>query len=249
MHLRLFSLFLLETLFLCSCVAVGEQPERGTEVASESQKGRYYTVSAGETLFKIGKKFGVDYKKIAEINGIEPTSPLAVGQKLLIPEEPDRQPVEEVKQPPDKADDSKKTPVEQQPKRSEGVKYVAGEKFIAPVTAAVAVSYGQNADATTARGMEFSCAPGTEVKAARTGVIVTVFERLPGFGRVVIIDHGYGFATFYGYLGKVDVREGAVVKKGEAIGKSGAKPATGKGALHFRIYKNGTPVNPASYIK
>jgi lipoprotein NlpD len=245
MHLRLFGLFLLEIPFLCSCVAVGEQPGSAKPV----QNGTYYTVSAGETLFQIGKKFGVDYKKIAGINGIESTSPLAVGQQLLIPEVSLKQPVQEPKQPPDKVDDSKKTPVEQQPKRSEGVKYVAGEKFIAPVNAAVVVSYGEGAGATTAKGVEFSCAPGTEVKAARTGVIVTVFERLPGFGRVVIIDHGYGFATFYGYLGKVDVREGALVKKGEAIGKSGVKPQTGKGALHFRIYNNGTPVNPASYIK
>jgi murein DD-endopeptidase MepM/ murein hydrolase activator NlpD len=249
MHFRLFSLFLLEILFLCSCVAVGEQPGRIAETAPEPQTGRYYTVSAGDSLFQIGKKFGVDYKKIAEINGIEPTSPLQVGQRLRIPEEPVKQSAQEMKPPPDKVDDSKKTPAQQQPKRSEGVKYVAGEKFSPPVKAPVAVSYGQSVGGTTLRGVEFSCASGTEVSAARTGVVMAVFERFPGFGRVVMIDHGYGLATFYGCLGKLDVREGDCVKKGEAIGKSGIKPTTGKGTLHFRIYRNGIPVNPSGYIK
>ncbi len=61
------------------------------EAASETTAtapagGQNYTVQSGDTLFEIGQKFGVDWKKIAEINNLEAPYSLTVGKTLLIPE-------------------------------------------------------------------------------------------------------------------------------------------------------------------
>lgn len=49
-------------------------------------KGKTYTVESGDTLYEIGKKFKVDWKKIAEANGIDNAAALKVGKEIIIPE-------------------------------------------------------------------------------------------------------------------------------------------------------------------
>ncbi|MCX6811532.1 MAG: LysM peptidoglycan-binding domain-containing protein [Candidatus Berkelbacteria bacterium] len=46
-----------------------------------------YTVQSGDTLYEIGKKFKVDWHKIAEVNGIENSGALKVGKQIIIPSE------------------------------------------------------------------------------------------------------------------------------------------------------------------
>jgi lipoprotein NlpD len=245
---KLVVLILLLVAFLgLSCAVVPDTPAASDATPSpkEMREGNYYTIKEGDTLYGIGKKFGVDWHRIAELNnmtGDESILTFRPGRKILLPPDAREVPIEETPPPAN-------TAAAQKPKKPEPPRYVPGEKFIAPVNVKITVHYGDIVNGTAMRGAEFSCNPGTDVKAARTGAVVAVCEQFPGFGKVVIVDHGYGFYTFYGYLGKIEVKDGSAVAKGDVIGKSGVKPTTGKGALHFRIYRNGVPVNPASYIK
>lgn len=52
--------------------------------------GRFYWVQAGDSLWSIGRKFGINYQRLATINRIPVNSPLNVGMKLYIPPRPKR---------------------------------------------------------------------------------------------------------------------------------------------------------------
>ncbi len=70
---------------LVACGAPSEEAASET-TATAPAGGQNYTVQSGDTLFEIGQKFGVDWKKIAEINNLEAPYSLTVGKTLLIPE-------------------------------------------------------------------------------------------------------------------------------------------------------------------
>lgn len=52
--------------------------------------GSFYWVQPGDTLFSIAQRFGINYTTLAQINGINPNAPLAVGTRLYIPPMPKR---------------------------------------------------------------------------------------------------------------------------------------------------------------
>jgi len=60
------------------------QPQATLETKAQ---GETYTVEAGDTLYALGLKFKIDWKKIAEANGITDQTALQVGQELIIPNE------------------------------------------------------------------------------------------------------------------------------------------------------------------
>lgn len=57
------------------------------EKNTENEEKREYTVQKGDTLSAIAKKYGLNYREIANYNGISNPDLIFVGQKLLLPEE------------------------------------------------------------------------------------------------------------------------------------------------------------------
>ena len=132
--------------------------------------------------------------------------------------------------------------------RNDVAEYVEGESFSYPVRGKVVGRFGTLIDGAPCRGLEFAVRYGTEVRASRTGIVVFIADRLPGYGRAVIIRHGR-YRTFYGFLSEVYVRVGSRIRKGEVIAKSGRSPYSKKERLRFRIYDGDTPVNPLLFLK
>jgi len=91
-----------------------------------------------------------------------------------------------------------------------------------------------------------------DVHAAADGVVESVYDGPGdngGWGRRVVIDHGYGIKTTYNHFepGGIHVRVGQHVSTGQYIGEMGASGrATGK-HLHFELLVNGTRVDPQPY--
>ena len=80
--------------------------------------------------------------------------------------------------------------------------------------------------------------------AAADGV-VRFAGRYPAFGQVVLVQHGSGWVTIYGYAQRLLVVRGQAVKRGQPIVEAGASGAANEPQLHFEIRdKNGKPVNP-----
>ncbi|MBU2595618.1 LysM peptidoglycan-binding domain-containing protein [Patescibacteria group bacterium] len=61
--------------------------EKSELTPTPAVKGKAYTVESGDTLYEIGKKFKVDWHKIAEANGIDNSGALKVGKEIIIPKE------------------------------------------------------------------------------------------------------------------------------------------------------------------
>lgn len=96
-------------------------------------------------------------------------------------------------------------------------------------------------------GMDFTAAKGTDVYATGDGVIEAVETKAWGYGKSVIINHGFGYKTRYAHLSKFNVKVGQKVKRGEVIGFVGSTGKSTANHLHYEVEKNGKKVNPVHY--
>lgn len=96
-------------------------------------------------------------------------------------------------------------------------------------------------------GMDFTAPRGTEVYATGDGVVVEVRTRLRGYGKRVVIDHGFGYRTRYAHLNNFNVRKGQKVKRGDVIGYVGSTGLSVAPHLHYEVEKDGNKVNPVHY--
>ena len=96
-------------------------------------------------------------------------------------------------------------------------------------------------------GMDFSAPEGTEIFATGDGVVVKVKRLYNGYGRHVVIRHGFGYETLYAHMSKSLVRPGDRVKRGQVIGLVGSTGTSTSSHLHYEVHKDGVKVNPAHY--
>lgn len=96
-------------------------------------------------------------------------------------------------------------------------------------------------------GMDFAAPTGTEIFATGDGEVILAMRTWNGFGRHVIIRHGFGYETLYAHMSKVLVRQGQKVKRGEVIGLVGSTGTSVAPHLHYEVHKDGRKVNPAQY--
>ncbi|MBZ0263650.1 M23 family metallopeptidase [bacterium] len=96
-------------------------------------------------------------------------------------------------------------------------------------------------------GADFSSPKGTPVYVTADGV-VTKAKRLSGFGKVIIVDHGYGYETYYGHLDEFNVKKGQKVVRGDHIGFVGNTGRSTAPHLHYEIKVNNVSVDPLDYF-
>lgn len=90
----------------------------------------------------------------------------------------------------------------------------------------------------------------TEVYATANGVVEYAgYHRESGYGRLIIIDNGYGFKTYFAHLGKINVKHGQVVQKGDLIGLTGNSGMSNGPHLHYEIRFMQRALNPFWFIK
>ena len=97
-------------------------------------------------------------------------------------------------------------------------------------------------------GVDIASHYGDEVRSAADG-IVTVEEIRGGYGRLVVIDHGFGISTWYGHLSSFGTHSGMQVKRGEVIGYVGQSGRATAPHVHYEVRINNTPVNPWRYLR
>ncbi|HEY7884187.1 MAG TPA: peptidoglycan DD-metalloendopeptidase family protein [Cellvibrionaceae bacterium] len=112
--------------------------------------------------------------------------------------------------------------------------------------------FGRRTDPFTGRvawhgGVDFAGKAGSNVIAVAAGV-VTMSEMRDGYGNLVEVNHGNGFTTRYAHNQENKVQLGDVVKKGQVVALLGSTGRSTAPHVHFEVYKNGRPVDPASYI-
>ena len=121
-----------------------------------------------------------------------------------------------------------------------------------PVDGPLMSSFGQRSDPFSGegvlhKGVDISAPMGTSVRATADG-IVSFADRFGGYGRLVIVDHGNGFETYYAHLSRIDVIEGQEIRQGEFVGAVGATGRVTAPHLHYEVRIGKAPVNPYRYL-
>jgi murein DD-endopeptidase MepM/ murein hydrolase activator NlpD len=121
-----------------------------------------------------------------------------------------------------------------------------------PVEGRLLSPYGERTDPFSGEGAYHAgvdiCAPtGTIVRATADGVVVHA-ERLSGYGRLVVVDHGGGVQTYYAHLSQYAVVPGQEIRRGEVVGAVGSSGRVTAPHLHYEVRLGGAPVNPYRYM-
>jgi len=96
-------------------------------------------------------------------------------------------------------------------------------------------------------GIDIAQKVGASVEAPSDALVVqTGFAS--DYGRFVMLFHGQGVTSIYAHLGKVDVREGEMVRRGNTIGTVGLSGMTNGPHLHFELRKFGKPIDPVAFL-
>lgn len=97
-------------------------------------------------------------------------------------------------------------------------------------------------------GLDIVAPEGEEIRAVDRGEVV-FSNRLSGYGRMVIIDHGKRYFTVYAHLSRLHKMVGDRVQRGEAIAAVGDSGPSGQPRLYFEVRKDGRPIDPAPWFK
>ena len=121
-----------------------------------------------------------------------------------------------------------------------------------PVSGKVVGSFGRQVDlrfhtSVVSNGVRIAAAAATPVRAIHEGTVAYA-ESFPGFGKLVIVDHGAVAFSLYGYLADIDVTPGTHVSRGEPVGSVGTA-LDGTAALYFELRIDGKPVDPLQWLK
>lgn len=117
-----------------------------------------------------------------------------------------------------------------------------------PVRGEVRFSRGFKLGGRPHQGLDLAAPRGTGVFAAHEGYVEYAGMDFSGYGKLVILNTGAGWATFYAHLNRIRVKEGAKIVRGQKIGDMGATGRASGVHLHFELRYNERPVDPLDYL-
>ncbi len=257
------------------------QPETVVATSARATSKNYssggvHRVTAGETLFAIGRTYSVHPYKIAAHNNLARPYNLSVGQSLRIPsrtgatawndggkpatgqrtaavqatktERLTTQPVEQVATPPAPEVAQPAPVVEQNITKPEDRISPETARFRWPVRGRVISAYGSKPGGARNEGINIAVPEGTSVKASDAGVVAYAGNELKGYGNLVLIRHEGGWVTAYAHNQSLMVKRGDTVRRGEIIAKAGQTGSVTSPQLHFELRKGASAVDPMKYM-
>ncbi len=96
-------------------------------------------------------------------------------------------------------------------------------------------------------GLDIAGMPGSPVYAPGAGVVMFAGYK-QGYGKVIVVDHGYQLSTLYGHLSDIMVSKWQKVKRGQVMGAIGNTGHSSGPHLHYEVRISNVPVDPANYI-
>lgn len=239
---------------------------------------RTHTVATGETLFSLGRQYGVNPFTIAAHNGLPRNARLKTGQVLRIPasngwsmaassshdagqsatgarrqgaELPKTTQAAELPRTGTGKDNSRIGAGDDQP-LTRGAPKLADDELSAgfrwPVRGRVISAFGVKPDGTRNEGVNIAVPEGADVHAAADGVVAYAGNELKGYGNLVLIRHKDGWVTAYAHNRELFVKRGDRVHRGQVIAKAGKTGAVKTPQLHFEIRKGATAVDPLKHL-
>ena len=123
-------------------------------------------------------------------------------------------------------------------------------KLPAPVKGKIVKTFGRHQvkkfkDFVVSKGIEFLVSNGTQAYAVAKGKVI--FDgKMPGYGNMIILDHGQRYYTLYSHIANTDLSIGDVLNTGDLIGE--CESDLNGANFYFEIRKDGKPVDPKLYI-
>ena len=129
---------------------------------------------------------------------------------------------------------------------------LASTPSIWPVRGWITSNFGKRLSPFTGKyknhdGLDVATRTGTPIVAPADGRVTYVGVE-SGYGKLLVIDHGYGVVTRYGHNSKIFVKVGNKVKRGHKVAAIGNTGRSTGPHLHYEVRVNGVPVNPKNYI-
>lgn len=226
-----------------------DRAAKPTQQAKLSPLKPQYRVKRGDTLYAIAWRFGLDYRRFAAANRIQPPYRIYPGQRLALKESAvSRGPAKRARKPSAAKPSIPPATRASTPKKSaiptaapKPKKAATALRWRWPLHGVVKQKY---APAKTAhKGIRIGGRQGQSVHAAEAGTVVYSGSGLVGYGELIIIKHNATYLSAYGQAEKRLVKEGDAVKRGSVIARLGPS-ARRQSILHFEIRRNGKPIDP-----
>jgi len=248
-------LFSLVNFPACSATRPGtvSQAPRPEVRTKDAPKGVIHVVQRGQTLFRIGQAYQVSVASLLEANRLKPSTPLKVGQRLLIPGAKAARKVaasrsltveERLTLERSLLEEDTAPPPPTEPPRP-GVRTDA--ELLWPIVGPLNSPFGPRWGKFHA-GIDIGSPHYQEVVAAADGEVIYANETRGGLGRAIVLQHGRGIRTVYAHLSIIIAREGDTARQGQAIGGVGETGRASGPHLHFEVRKNGVPLNPEEFL-
>jgi murein DD-endopeptidase MepM/ murein hydrolase activator NlpD len=210
---------------------------------------RRYTVKPGDTGFAIAYKHAVPWSQVAIANGLAIDAAVTPGKELLIPTV--LNPAQATGPSPQAAKAAANSAAAASAVASAAVAAAtapAGRpapRFAWPLEGTMRRGWKSNLSADRHDGIDIVAPRGTAVRAAAGGTVLFAGFEKEQFGNLVIVDHGDGWNTAYGFLSRITVKQGARVAPGERVGLVGDTGRARGNELHFEVRQDGAPIDPA----
>jgi murein DD-endopeptidase MepM/ murein hydrolase activator NlpD len=223
--------------------------------------GLFHRVAAGETGIAIARAYGVAWADLVSLNGLTEPFVLRSGQFLRLPDmasteaSPDQQAIADAFVLDIDTIATGSQPAKPEPGRpastlSSPITKPTGFSgtFGWPLAGNIVSRFGSKGGGQVNDGVNIASPLGSNVAAAGDGVVVYAGNEIAVFGGLVMIDHGDGWMTAYGHLGKLAVTRGTKVKRGHLLGSVGDTGYVSTPQLHFEIRKDRKPVDPLTKL-
>lgn len=215
----------------------------GMSACSRGARQLIHTVQAGDTLSEIGVRYGIPFQEISRLNNLADPDKIEVGQRLRIPHGGADSLKTAQSAPTRRRTATRQTAVGEQKR---GGRRPARDRFIWPTKGVVTSRFGPRNNSFH-DGIDIAAPVGTPIVAVAPGEVI-YSGVLRGYGKVIIVRHGNGYASVYAHNSAHYVKQGQLVKQGQriaAVGKTGR--ATGPN-LHFEIRRHNKAQNPLKLL-
>jgi murein DD-endopeptidase MepM/ murein hydrolase activator NlpD len=211
--------------------------KEGTSLLIMPISGVSHTITKGDTLNKIAKKYSADADEIARFNGVTDET-LAIGDVIVVPNGELAAPKKTVNTTISKKATNAINNLRVYAGNGKGTsRYISGYDgpsqggyYRKPVNCVITQGlHGKN-------GIDIGCKVGTPVSAAANGTVIAARGGWNGgYGNMIIISHPNGTQTLYGHLSRINVTTGQDVSDGEIIGATGNSGQSTGPHLHFEV--------------
>ena len=211
-----------------------------TTSSTSSKSDSIYVVEKGDTLYGIARKNNLTVAELMNLNGLNSSDVIKVGQKLKIKEVTaiSSNKSSNTSASTSNSSASSSSTTETPDTRNYGVTVNADSSIVWPVV---------NPKITTvkgkASGVQLSAQTNEPVKCIHEGTVMYVGV-YRGYGQLVFVQSKTGIIYSYAGLGNVKVKKGDYVTFGKEIATAGVDPRTKKPQITFMVFQNGQPLDP-----